>query len=109
MAELNALSYATSSIKNNRKQLTLVTKLPPMQTAARRQQLMRYLADAPDKKVNALYTLLEDELKAPTFALTDEHLDILEQREAEYLNAKAVTTPWEEVHQRIRAKHKAAI
>ena len=80
-----------------------------MQTAARRQQLMLYLADAPDKKVNALYTILEEELKEPAFVLTAEHLEILEQREKEYISAKAVPSPWEDVHQRIRAKHKSTL
>ncbi len=80
-----------------------------MQTSARRQQLMQYLADAPDKKVNALYALLEDELKGSAFVLTDEHLEILEQREQEYFAGKTTTSPWQEVHQRIRAKHNAAL
>jgi len=77
-----------------------------MATTARRQQLMIYLADATDKKVNALYTLLEEEMKETDFSLSDEHLKILEKRHTDYLNAKSKPSPWEEVHKRIRNKNK---
>ena len=79
-----------------------------MATAARRQQLMIYLADATDKKVNALYSLLEKELKETEFSLTEEHLKILNKREADHLSGKSRPSPWQEVHQRIRNKNKTA-
>lgn len=75
-----------------------------MTTKARRQELMIYLADAEDKKVNALYTLLEGEMKDEPFVLSDEHLLILEQRRSDYVNGKSKPEPWQDVHDRIRNK-----
>jgi putative addiction module component (TIGR02574 family) len=79
-----------------------------MTTKVRRENLMIYLAEATDKKVNALYTLLEEEIKDTSFTLTDEHLNILEQRRADYLGGKSTVVPWEEVHEKIRNKRKNA-
>ena len=70
---------------------------------------MIYLADATDKKVNALYSLLEKELKEPEFSLTAEHVNILNKREADYLSGKSKPSPWQEVHKRIRNKNKSAL
>jgi len=74
----------------------------------RRQQLMAYITGAPDTKVDALYTLLEDEITDKTFELTEQHIQILEEREAEYVSEKTRPTTWEEVHDRIRNKHNGA-
>ena len=79
-----------------------------MTTKARREELMIYLADATDKKVNALYTLLEEEIKENSFTLSEAHINILEQRRADYLAGKTKTQIWEEVHARIRNKRKRA-
>jgi carbonic anhydrase len=74
----------------------------------RRQHLMAYITGAPDKKVDALYTLLEEEITQKTFTLTEQHLHILEEREAEYVSGKTRPASWEEVHDRIRNKNKGA-
>ena len=79
-----------------------------MTIAARRQQLMIYLADVPDKKVNELYTLLEDDLKEASFTLTDEHTKILEERRNSRLSGKSKGLPWKEAHEKIRSKRKSA-
>ncbi len=79
-----------------------------MDTAARREQLMIYLADAKDKKINALYALLEEDIKESGFTLTDAHMEILEQRRMDSLSGKSVARPWPEVHDRILNKRKKA-
>ena len=79
-----------------------------MTTKARREELMIYLTDATDKKVNALYALLEDEIKENAFTLSGEHLDILEKRRADFIAGKSKPQPWQEVHARIRNKRKSA-
>jgi hypothetical protein len=80
-----------------------------MTNTERRQQLMSYITGAPDTKVDALYTLLEEEITDKTFTLTEKHIQILEEREAEYVSGKTSPAPWEEVHDRIRNKHKGAL
>ena len=79
-----------------------------MTTKARREELMIYLTDATDKKVNALYALLEDEIKESSFTLSRDHLDIIEKRRADFLSGKSKPQPWQEVHARIRNKRKNA-
>ena len=79
-----------------------------MTTKARREDLMIYLAEATDKKINALYTLLEEDVKETSFTLTKAHLNILDQRKADYLSGKSKPQPWEDVHARIRGKRKSA-
>ncbi len=75
-----------------------------MTTKARREELMVYLADADDKKINALYEILEDGLRDSSFKLTDEQMEIVEKRRSEFLSGKTKPAPWQEVHARIRAK-----
>jgi len=79
-----------------------------MTTKARREELIIYLTEAADKRVNALYALLEEEMKDNSFTLTTEHLDILEERRADFLSGKSKPQPWQEVHARIRNKRKNA-
>ncbi len=79
-----------------------------MTNKARREDLIIYLADATDKKVNALYALLEDEIKENSFRLTDEHLKIVEDRRADFVAGKKKPEPWQDVHARIRNKRKTA-
>jgi len=79
-----------------------------MTTKARREELIIYHTDAADKKVNARYALLEEEMKESSFILTSEHLNILEGRRADFLSGKSKPQPWQEVHARIRNKRKNA-
>jgi hypothetical protein len=79
-----------------------------MTTAARRQQLLIYLADATDEKVEALFTLLEGDMGWQSTALTAGQLQILAQRKADFLSCKSKPVPWEEVQDRITNKRKSA-
>jgi len=79
-----------------------------MTTKTRREDLMIYLADADDKKVNALYTLLEEDIKETSFLLTDEYLSILEQRRSAHLSGESTPVQWKEAHARIVNKRKSA-
>ncbi len=77
-----------------------------MATKGKREELMIYLADATDKKVNALYALLEGEIKEHAFTLNEEHNNILEERSADYRAGNSQPSPWEDAHARIRNKRK---
>lgn len=60
-----------------------------MTITAIRNRLLSYLADADDKKVKAIYTLLEKEIiETETFVLSDEQLAILDRERELYLSGK---------------------
>lgn len=73
-----------------------------MTTEARRRKLFIYLADAEDEKVDALYALLEGDMKGNSLELSEAHILILEQRRDDYKNGKSKPEPWQVVHHRIR-------
>jgi hypothetical protein len=81
-----------------------------MTAAMKRDRLITYLADADDKKVKALYSLLEEEISerevAPYFTL--EQLEILDERRTSLLSSKNKGTDWQTIHQNIREKRKAS-
>ena len=65
-----------------------------MNTATIRQQLHNYLEVADDKKINALYTIIEREIQDTEFEYPDGLKNELDKRYAEYKNgtAKMVTS-----------------
>jgi hypothetical protein len=81
-----------------------------MTAAVKRDKLITYLADADEKKVMALYTLLEEDIKDvdATSAFTEEQLEILEERRASLLSGKDKGTDWQTTHDNIRKKRKRA-
>ncbi len=79
-----------------------------MTATAKRQQLMIFLADASDEKVDALYTILHDESKAKDFTQSLEHQAILGLRMRDFSEGKSEVHPWQEVHKRVRTKNESA-
>jgi hypothetical protein len=78
-----------------------------MTATAIRKRLIIYLADADEKKVKAIYSLFEDDIKKEeAFKLTDAHIKILDQRKSRHLSGKDKSYNWEEVNDRIRKKRK---
>ena len=59
-----------------------------MNTANIRQQLQNYLEVADDKKVKAIYTMMEDEIKEVNSAYSDELKAELDKRYASYKSGK---------------------
>ena len=80
-----------------------------MKAAMQRDRLLTYLADADDKKVKALYSLLEgymnDVNSMPAF--TEKQLEIIDERRADLMSGKDKGTDWQTMHQNIREKRKA--
>ncbi|MEO6228818.1 MAG: hypothetical protein ABJB11_08965 [Ferruginibacter sp.] len=60
-----------------------------MTTAAIRQQLHNYLEVAEDKKLKAIYTMMEEEIKESAVDYTDEFKAELDRRYAGYKSGKA--------------------
>ena len=82
-----------------------------MTTSAIRKQLHSYLDVANDKKVKAIYALLEDDI-ADKVEVTDhwqdpEFVAEMNRRVEEMESGKVKGSSWEEVHNRVRQKAKA--
>lgn len=60
-----------------------------MDTAAIRQQLHNYLEVADDKKIKALYTIIEKDIQENEFEYSDELKSELDKRYSEYKNGTA--------------------
>jgi hypothetical protein len=60
-----------------------------MTTLAIRQQLHNYLEIAEDKKIKAIYTMMEEEIKESAVEYTDEFKAELDTRHADYKSGKA--------------------
>ncbi|HEV2830889.1 MAG TPA: hypothetical protein VGW31_02810 [Hanamia sp.] len=66
-----------------------------MDTASIRQQLHGYLEVADDKKINAIYTMVEDEIKETMVEYTPEFKEELDKRVDYYLNDGQMVSPVE--------------
>jgi putative addiction module component (TIGR02574 family) len=73
-----------------------------MTTAAIRQQLHNYLEVAEDKKVKAIYTMMEEEIKESAVDYTDEFKAELDRRYADYKRGKAKMLTAEESKKRVQ-------
>ena len=73
-----------------------------MTTTAIRKQLHNYLEVAEDKKVKAIYTMMENEIKESAVEYTDEFKAELDNRYADYKSGKAKMITAEESKKRIR-------
>lgn len=60
-----------------------------MPTGSIRQKLHSYLEVADDKKVKAMYTMLEEEIEQSAVEYTDEFKNVLDKRYADYKSGKA--------------------
>ncbi len=77
-----------------------------MTAKARREELLAYIADADESKVDALYTLLETDIESRHYELTPAQLAIVEERRSDYLAGRTTGSSWEEAHDRIRNSRK---
>ena len=76
-----------------------------MNTAAIRQELHNYLEVADDKKLKAIYIMVEDEIKDTTVEYTDEFKAELDRRVNYYLNGGKMVSP-SEMNKRLQAIRK---
>ena len=76
-----------------------------MKTAEIRKQLHSYLEVADDKKINAIYTMVEDEIKETIVEYTPEFKAELDSRVNYYLNGGKMVSP-AEMNKRLRALRK---
>ena len=76
-----------------------------MNTAAMRQQLHNYLEVADDKKINAIFIMVEDDIKDSAVTYTEEYKAELDQRVDYYLNGGKMVSP-EQMNERINAIRK---
>ena len=68
-----------------------------MNTSSIRQKLFDYLQVADDKKVEAIYSILEEEIEANTINWNEKHfLNELDKRTSEYKNGTIKAQSWNE-------------
>jgi hypothetical protein len=79
-----------------------------MDTATIRKQLHNYLEVAEDKKIKAIYTMMEEEIKESVVEYTDEFKTELDQRTADYKSGKAKMVTAGESKKRIQKILKAS-
>lgn len=73
-----------------------------MKTTTIREKLTDYIRSADEKKVKAIYTMLESEIAQEDDIWTDEFLNELNKRTSNYESGKVKAKPWKEVKKQAR-------
>ena len=73
-----------------------------MSTREIRQKLFDYIRAADEKKVKAIYTMVENEIKTEPTVWTDEFLEELNKRTMEFEKRKVKGLTWSEVQAQAR-------
>lgn len=76
-----------------------------MNTSALRQQLHQYIDDVDDKKIEAIFTVLQPDINKQS-SYTDEELKMFYERREKYLSGNSSTYTAEEAHNYIRQSRK---
>ena len=84
-----------------------VSQFTNMDTSALRQQLHNYLEVADDKKIKAIYTIIEKDIQENEFEYSDKLKDDLDTRYSEYKNGTAEMVTETESKKRIEKILKA--
>ncbi len=77
-----------------------------MTTAAIRQKLYEYIRVADDKKVKAIFTMVEDEIKGYEWSEDEDFLAELDRRSNEYKSGNVKGVSWEDAKQQILSSRK---
>lgn len=76
-----------------------------MATLSIRQKLITYLADADDRKIKAIYTLLKSDIQEKdAFVLTDEQMQILDEEHHLHITGQSKSYTREEASQIIKGQ-----
>jgi len=70
-----------------------------MTTSAIREKLVNYLQIADDKKVKAIYTMVEDEINTAANDWDEDFVEELKNRSKSFIDGTAKTYTWEETKQ----------
>ncbi len=73
-----------------------------MSTSEIRKKLFEYIRVADDKKVKAIYTIVENEIQRDADIWTDEFLQELNKRSADFESKKVTGYTWKEVKARAK-------
>ena len=77
-----------------------------MTTEAIRGKVQNYLDAIDDKKIKAIYTILESEIEETLaeYSLTENQLSEVKERRKDYLSGKSEMMSWEEVKRQLGRK-----
>jgi hypothetical protein len=78
-----------------------------MSTSEIREKLIRYMRVADDKKVKAIYTMVEDEMDTSANEWDEDFIKELERRSKSIANGTAKTYSWEETRAAARQRLKS--
>jgi hypothetical protein len=78
-----------------------------MTTTTIREKLADYLQVADEKKLKAIYTMVEDEINTAANDWDDDFIKELEQRSKSFVNGTAKTYSWQETKQAAISKIKS--
>jgi len=78
-----------------------------MTTTTIRKKLVNYLQVADDKKVKAIYTMVEDEINTEANDWDENFIKELEKRSKSFVNGTAKTYTWEETKKAAIKKEKS--
>ena len=78
-----------------------------MTTALIRQKLYEYIRVADEKKVKAIFTMVEDELVDYDWSKDREFIAELDKRSADYKSGKVKGIPWEDAKKQILASRQS--
>lgn len=79
-----------------------------MSTLEIKRKLFDYIRNADNRKVKAIYTIIENEIQEYKNVWTNEFVDELNRRSLEFESGKVSGYTWEEVKTRARNKRKSA-
>jgi hypothetical protein len=78
-----------------------------MDTLEIRQKLFDYIRDADDKKVKAIYTMIETDIDQKAEIWTDDFIEELNKRTLDFESGKSKGRTWEEVKAGLKQRPKS--
>ncbi len=73
-----------------------------MSTLAIRQKLHQYIETAHDKKIKAIFAIVEDEIEDANIIWTDEFVSELQKRADDFENGRVTGRTWQQVRRGVK-------
>ncbi len=75
-----------------------------MSSTELRQELHEYIDNADDRLINLMYALVQADMKESNYQLTDEHMQVLDQRLKKHVENPDSGSNWKEAKARISSQ-----
>ena len=108
--QIKMTAYPIAYFIHRQKSVNLIKAINSMTTTIIRKKLVDYLKVADDKKVKAIYTMVEDEINTAENDWDKNFVKELNRRSRQFKNGKSKTYTWEETKkaaiEKVKAKRK---